>query len=84
LANSIILFKKKMKGVNPKRFIIIKRKDFPLAVVRNKIKRRVKAVIKKQPLSEKEDLYIKLLKGVDEMTYSELNTRIIRALKTQK
>mgnify|MGYP001323977337 FL=1 len=73
-----------MKGVNPKRFIIIKRKDFPLAVVRNKIKRRVKAVIKKQPLSEKEDLYIKLLKGVDEMTYSELNTRIIRALKTQK
>lgn len=84
MANSIILFKKKMKGVNPKRFIIIKRKDFPLAVVRNKIKRRVKAVIKKQPLSEKEDLYIKLLKGVDEMTYSELNTRIIRALKTQK
>ena len=73
-----------MKGVNPKRFIIIKRKDFPLAVVRNKIKRRVKAVIKKQPLSEKEDLYIKVLKGVDEMTYSELNTRIIRALKTQK
>ena len=84
MANSIILFKKKMKGVNPKRFIIIKRKDFPLAVVRNKIKRRVKAVIKKQPLSEKEDLYIKVLKGVDEMTYSELNTRIIRALKTQK
>tara|TARA_B100001027_G_scaffold163710_1_gene116048 strand:+ start:177 stop:398 length:222 start_codon:yes stop_codon:yes gene_type:complete len=73
-----------MKGVNPKRFIIIKRKDFPLAVVRNKIKRRVKAVIRKQPLSEKEDLYIKVLKGVDEMTYSELNTRIIRALKTQK
>ncbi len=84
MANSIILFKKKMKGVNPKRFIIIKRKDFPLAVVRNKIKRRVKAVIRKQPLSEKEDLYIKVLKGVDEMTYSELNTRIIRALKTQK
>ena len=73
-----------MKGVNPKRFIIIKRKDFPLAVVRNKIKRRVKAVLRKQPLSGKEDLYIRLLKGVDEMTYSELNTRIIEALKTQK
>ena len=73
-----------MKGVKPERFIIVMRKDFPLAVVRNKIKRRVKAVIRKQPLSEKEDLYIKLLKGVDEMTYSELNTRIIRALKTQK
>ena len=73
-----------MKGVNPKRFIIIKRKDFPLAVVRNKIKRRVKAVLRKQSLSGKEDLYIRLLKGVDEMTYSELNTRIIEALKTQK
>lgn len=84
MANSIKLFKKKMKGVNPKRFIIIKRKDFPLAVVRNKIKRRVKAVLRKQPLSGKEDLYIRLLKGVDEMTYSELNTRIIEALKTQK
>lgn len=73
-----------MKGVNPKRFIIIKRKDFPLAVVRNKIKRRVKAVLRKQPLSGKEDLYIRALKGVDEMTYSELNIRIIEALKTQK
>ena len=84
MANSIKLFKKKMKGVNPKRFIIIKRKDFPLAVVRNKIKRRVKAVLRKQSLSGKEDLYIRALKGVDKMTYSELNTRIIEALKTQK
>ena len=34
-----------MKGVNPKRFIIIKRKDFPLAVVRNKIKRRLRSIV---------------------------------------
>ena len=49
-----------------------------------KIKRRVKAVLRKQSLTGKEDLYIRALKGVDEMTYSELNTRIIEALKTQK
>lgn len=84
MANSIKLFKKKMKGVNPERFIIIRRKDFPLAVVRNKIKRRVKTILRTQPVSEKDDLYIKVLKGADEMTYSELNTDILRALKVQK
>lgn len=73
-----------MKGVNPERFIIIRRKDFPLAVVRNKIKRRVKTILRTQPFSEKDDLYIKVLKGADEMTYSELNTNILRALKVQK
>ena len=73
-----------MKGVNPERFIIIRRKDFPLAVVRNKIKRRVKTILRSQPVSEKDDLYIKVLKGADEMTYSELNTDILRALKVQK
>ncbi|URQ72240.1 ribonuclease P protein component [SAR86 cluster bacterium] len=73
-----------MKGVNPERFIIIRRKDFPLAVVRNKIKRRVKTILRTQPVSEKDDLYIKVLKGADEMTYSELNTNILRVLKVQK
>ena len=73
-----------MKGVNPERFIIIRRKDFPLAVVRNKINRRVKTILRKKPVSEKDDLYIKVLKGADEMTYSELNTDILRALKVQK
>ena len=73
-----------MKGVNPERFIIIRRKDFPLAVVRNKIKRRVKTILRTQPVSEKDDLYIKVLKGADKMTYSELNTDILRALKVQK
>lgn len=73
-----------MKGVNPERFIIIRRKDFPLAVVRNKIKRRVKTILRTRPVSEKDDLYIKVLKGADEMTYSELNTNILRALKVQK
>jgi ribonuclease P protein component len=55
-----------------------------LAVVRNKIKRRVKTILRTQPVSEKDDLYIKVLKGADEMTYSELNTDILRALKVQK
>ena len=73
-----------MKGVNPKRFIIIKRKDFPLAVVRNKIKRRVKVIFDKQSISEKKDLYIRVLKGADKMTYSELNTDILKVLKVQK
>ena len=72
-----------MKGVNPERFIIIRRKDFPLAVVRNKIKKKVKTILRTQPVSEKDDLYIKVLKGADEMTYSELNTDILRALKVQ-
>jgi len=73
-----------MKGVNPKRFIIIRRKDFPLAVVRNKIKRRVKVIFDKQSISEKKDLYIRVLKGADKMTYSELNTDILKVLKVQK
>ena len=73
-----------MKGVNPKRFIIIKRKDFPLAVVRNKIKRRVKVILDKQSISEKKDLYIRVLKGADKMTYSELNIDILKILKVQK
>ena len=73
-----------MKGVNPKRFIIIRRKDFPLAVVRNKIKRRVKVILDKQSISEKKDLYIRVLKGADKMTYSELNTDILKVLKVQK
>ena len=73
-----------MKGVNPKRFIIIKRKDFPLAGVRNKIKRRVKVILDKQSISEKKDLYIRVLKGADKMTYSELNTDILKVLKVQK
>ena len=73
-----------MKGVKPERFIIIMRKDFPLAVVRNKIKRRVKAILKKQPASKRDDLYIKVLKGADKMTYGELNTDILKALKVQK
>ena len=73
-----------MKGVNPKRFIIIRRKDFPLAVVRNKIKRRVKVIFDKQSISEKKDLYIRVLKGADKMTYSELNIDILKILKVQK
>ena len=73
-----------MKGVNPKRFIIVRRKDFPLAVVRNKIKRRIKAILNKQSISEKKDLYIRVLKGAEEMTYSELNTDILKVLKVQK
>ena len=73
-----------MKGVNPKRFIIVRRKDFPLAVVRNKIKRRIKAILNKQSISEKMDLYIRVLKGAEEMTYSELNTDILKVLKVQK
>ena len=73
-----------MKGVNPKRFIIIRRKDFPLAVVRNKIKRRVRVILDKQSISEKKDLYIRVLKGADKMTYSELNTDILKVLKVQK
>lgn len=73
-----------MKGVNPKRFIIIRRKDFPLAVVRNKIKRRVKVILDKQSISEKKDLYIRVLKGADKMTYSELNIDILKVLKVQK
>ena len=73
-----------MKGVNPKRFIIIRRKDFPLAVVRNKIKRRVKVILDKQSISEKKDLYIRVSKGADKMTYSELNIDILKVLKVQK
>ena len=73
-----------MKGVKPERFIIVMRKDFPLAVVRNKIKRRVKAILNKQPASKRDDLYIKVLKGADKMTYGELNTDILEALKAQK
>ena len=73
-----------MKGDNPKRFIIVKRKDFPLAVMRNKIKRRIKTIISQQPLSSNEDLYIKVLRGADKATYNELNKDILNALEAQK
>ncbi len=73
-----------MKGDNPQRFIIVRRKDFPLAVKRNKIKRRIKSIISKQFLSTTEDLYIKVLKGADRATYSELNKDILNALELQK
>ena len=73
-----------MKGDNPRRFIIVRRKDFPLAVMRNKIKRRIKSIIGQQPLSAGEDLYIKVLRGADKATYSELNKDILNALEAQK
>ena len=68
----------------PQRFIVVRRKDFPLAVMRNKIKRRIKSIISKQSLSTTEDLYIKVLKGADGATYSELYKDILNALELQK
>ena len=73
-----------MQGGSPQRFIIIKRKDFPLAVMRNKIKRRIKFIISKQPLSTTKDLYIRVLKGANNATYNELNEDILNALEVQK
>ena len=54
------------------------------AIVRNKIKRRIKSIIGQQPLSAGEDLYIKVLRGADKATYSELNKDILNALEAQK
>ena len=73
-----------MKGDSPQRFIIVRRKDFPLAVMRNKIKRRIKSIISQQSLSASEDLYIKVLRGADKATYNELNKDILNALEAQK
>ena len=48
------------------------------------IEKTIKSIISQQPLSASEDLYIKVLRGADKATYSELNKDILNALEAQK
>lgn len=75
---------KKIEKIEPKVFLIVPAAVSKKAVVRNKIKRRSRAILKKSDIKGKTSLAVFFKKGSEELSFEELNKKLLEAIKNIK
>ncbi len=61
-------------------FVVVRKKSYPLAVTRNKIKRRIRSIVLSEINMGSDDLYVYVGSGVGKLDYANLKAEVLRSM----